>query len=123
MVLLAIAVVFSGCPKTGTHGGVVEIDQHVQRLTSGVPYTPDRNGYFLSDDLLDKLLQRLEDLQRQLDSQPKAELYHDGWPDKGASAASMPADTCSKLFDISYKWKDDEKQSRRRLGPNLGISR
>ncbi len=55
---------------------VVEIDQHVARLPAGVPYTPDRNGYFLSDDVLGKLLQRLEDLQNKLDSMPKAGFYH-----------------------------------------------
>jgi len=52
-------------------GTVLEIDQHIDRLVKGVPYTPHADGYWLSDDAFDGLMQQLEDLQYRLDSMPK----------------------------------------------------
>jgi len=62
---------FSGCPPKPMPGTVLEIDQHIDRLVKGVPYTPHADGYWLSDDAFDGLMQQLEDLQYRLDSMPK----------------------------------------------------
>ena len=73
LAVILLAFFCMGCPpKTIPQGAVVEIDTHIFRLPANVPYNPDRNGYFLSDEVLAKLLQWLEGLQHQLDIIPKA---------------------------------------------------
>ncbi len=72
VVIVVLLLGLCGCPPKPLPSAVVEIDQHIDRLLKGVPYTPHANGYWLSDDALDELIQQLKDLQYQLDSMPKA---------------------------------------------------
>lgn len=70
-IVLTIALFCMGCPPKPMPGTVIAIDQHIDRLLKGVPYTPHANGYWLSDDAFDGLMQLLEDLQYRLNSMPK----------------------------------------------------
>mgnify|MGYP001567931834 CR=1 FL=1 len=80
-------------PKNISREPIVIIADELVCCPAGQPYTPPKDGYWLSKEALIRLLERLEDLQYQIDSMPKAELYHDGGPDSGDSTASMPADS------------------------------
>lgn len=51
--------------------------EEAQPVTAGVPFVAPADGWWLSNDDLAKLLDRLEDLQYQLDSQPKADRIMD----------------------------------------------
>ena len=94
-ILIAIFALLygTGCPpKDLPHEPIVVIADELVYMPQGKPYTPTKDGYWLSKEVLIRLLERLEDLQHQLNATPQAKIDHDGGPGSGDSAASMPAE-------------------------------
>ena len=62
----------SGCePKTQPREPVAVIGDHVTKMTAGVPYTPPKDGVWLSNEVFIRLLEKLNELQNKLDAMPQ----------------------------------------------------
>lgn len=64
----------SGCvPKQVAREPIVVIADEMAYTPAGQPYVPTKDGFWLSKEVLTRLLERLEDLQAQIDSIPKVD--------------------------------------------------